>query len=115
MEISPENIRLLNQLAMFQLDCGRATAALPLLRLASRLAPGDRETHYLIATTYLQIGDTAQSARYMQLYERGASDQHTFASLLLKSLITLREGQAQEAREVFLQAVGKLRRAVAGS
>lgn len=57
-------------LAKTLIKMGRAKDAVPHLAEAARLDPGNKIPHYLLATAYKSLGDTAAAAKELAAYQR---------------------------------------------
>lgn len=109
-KLSPEQIKLLNGLAVLQISCGRPSAALPFLNLSYHLASEEAHTCYLLANVYHRMGQTDRSTYYLEKYEAIQARGLTGRALLLKSIIATRSGAIAEARVAFKGALKKITR-----
>lgn len=66
----PEFVEAQVGIAKTLMKLGRPGDALPHLAEAARLDPGNKIPHYLLATAYRSMGDTASAAREIGLYQK---------------------------------------------
>lgn len=107
-KLSPEQIKLLNGLAVLQISCGRPSAALPFLHLSYHLASEEAHTCYLLANVYHRMGQIDRSTYYLEKYEAIQARGLTGRALLLKSIIATKSGAITEARVAFKGALKKI-------
>ena len=66
----PEFVEAQVGIAKTLMKLGRPGDALPHLAEAARLDPGNKIPHYLLASAYRSMGDTASAAREISLYQK---------------------------------------------
>ena len=108
-QISPEQIKLLNSLSALQISCGRPSTSLALLELSHKLNPHEPQTLYLLANAHLRLQEYEDSEKYFNLFEKTKNKKVPPQSLIMKSIILLKNGNLIEAKETFLSALGQIK------